>query len=130
MKIRLTGPFKGTLCAAALAAAGAMPALAQEYRMDIQTAVPNASLYFKLTEQFASDVEEMSGGRITVNVLPDGAEVAAFEILDAVSDGVGDGRLCLAALLVGQAFGLCAVLERARKHRDGPEQPDVLVLLG
>lgn len=88
MKIRLTGPFKGTLCAAALAAAGAMPALAQEYRMDIQTAVPNASLYFKLTEQFASDVEEMSGGRITVNVLPDGAEVAAFEILDAVSDGV------------------------------------------
>lgn len=83
--------LKGALCATVLAGAMALPAAAQEYRLDIQTAVPNASLYFKLTEQFAKDVEEMSGGRIEVKVLPDGAEVAAFEILDAVSDGVVTG---------------------------------------
>jgi len=88
MRVDMKRPLKGALFATAFVAAGALPALAQDYRMDIQTAVPNASLYFKLTEQFAADVEEMSGDRIEVNVLPDGAEVAAFEILDAVSDGV------------------------------------------
>ena len=88
MNVRISNPIRGGLAAAVILAAGALPALAADYRMDIQTAVPNASLYYKLTEQFAEDVETMSGGRIKVNVLPDGAEVAAFEILDAVSDGV------------------------------------------
>jgi TRAP-type mannitol/chloroaromatic compound transport system substrate-binding protein len=72
----------------ALAATGGLLHAQETYQLDIQTAVPNSSLYFKLTEDFASRVETMSGGRIEVDVLPDGAEVAAFEILDAVDQGV------------------------------------------
>lgn len=67
---------------------GASHAQDAEYTMNIQTAVPNSSLYFKLNEDFANRVERMSAGRLEVDVLPAGAEVAAFEILDAVSDGV------------------------------------------
>ncbi|WP_034491567.1 TRAP transporter substrate-binding protein [Afifella pfennigii] len=74
--------------AVVLGGAGAAAAQDKTYKMDIQTAVPNSSLYFQLTEDFAERVETMSGGRIEVSVLPDGAEVAAFEILDAVSNGV------------------------------------------
>lgn len=72
--------------------AGTLAVQAQEetYELSIQTAVPNSSLYFQLTESFGDRVERMSGGRIEVDVLPDGAEVAAFEILDAVDMGVID----------------------------------------
>ncbi len=75
---------------ATAAALLAVPAYAQdaEYEMNIQTAVPNSSLYFKLNQDFADRVQEMSGGRLKINVLSAGAEVAPFEILDAVSDGV------------------------------------------
>lgn len=57
------------------------------HRFSIQTAVPNSSLYFKLMETFAERIDTMSGGRLQAKVLPDGAEVKAFDILDAVSDG-------------------------------------------
>ncbi|MDN2567082.1 TRAP transporter substrate-binding protein [Aquibium sp. A9E412] len=73
---------------AALAQVGALHAQEETHRMNIQTAVPTSSLYFGLVEDFAEKVETMSGGRIEVEVLPDGAEVAAFEILDAVSNCV------------------------------------------
>ena len=77
--------------ATVLAGAATLHAQEETYELNIQTAVPNSSLYFQLTEDFAARVERMSGGRIEVTVLPDGAEVSAFEILDAVSDGVITG---------------------------------------
>ncbi len=76
---------------ALLAGTAALHAQEETYELSIQTAVPNSSLYFQLTESFAERVERMSGGRIEVDVLPDGAEVAAFEILDAVDQGVITG---------------------------------------
>lgn len=72
----------------ALAQAGALQAQEETYEMNIQTAIPNSSLYFALVEDFARRAETMSGGRLEIKVLPDGAEVAAFEILDAVSNCV------------------------------------------
>ncbi len=74
----------------ALFATGAASAQDETYTINIQTAVPNSSLYFKLTEDFAARAEAMSGGRLQIEVLPDGAEVSAFEILDAVANGVID----------------------------------------
>mgnify|MGYP003336646815 CR=1 FL=1 len=59
--------------------------------MKIQTAVPTASIYFDLMKRFADRVNTMSNGRIKMEVLPDGAVVNAFEILDAVDKGVVDG---------------------------------------
>ena len=81
--------------AAALTSASAlvpMPASAQSVtRLKIQTGVPTASIYFDLMKRFGDRVEKMSGGRLKMEILPDGAVVNAFEILDAVDKGVVDG---------------------------------------
>ena len=57
----------------------------------IQTAVPSASIYFELLKKFGDRVDKMSGGRIKMEMLPDGAIVPAFEILDAVDKGIVEG---------------------------------------
>src|SRR6186713_2524870 len=65
-------------------------ALAQQ-KVRMQTAVPSASIYFELLKRYADRVDKMSNGRIKIEVLPDGAIVPAFEILDAVDKGIVEG---------------------------------------
>ena len=77
--------------AAALGMAGLTAQAQSVTRLKIQTAVPTASIYFDLMKRFADRVDKMSGGRIIMDMLPDGAVVNAFEILDAVDKGVVDG---------------------------------------
>ena len=77
--------------AAALAATGSLAQAQQVTRLKIQTAVPTASIYFDLMKRFGDRVDKMSGGRLKMEILPDGAVVNAFEILDAVDKGVVDG---------------------------------------
>jgi TRAP-type mannitol/chloroaromatic compound transport system substrate-binding protein len=79
----------GPVSAQAPAPAAAPPG--QVYRMKIQTAVPTASIYFDLMKRFGERVDKMSNGRIKMEMLPDGAVVGAFEILDSVDKGVVDG---------------------------------------
>jgi TRAP-type mannitol/chloroaromatic compound transport system substrate-binding protein len=59
-------------------------------KMKLQTGVPSASIYFELMKNFGDRVDKMSNGRLKVEVLPDGAVVGAFGILDAVDKGVVD----------------------------------------
>ena len=68
----------------------AAPAVAQQ-KARLQTAVPSASIYFELLKRYADRVDKMSNGRIKIEVLPDGAIVPAFEILDAVDKGIVEG---------------------------------------
>jgi len=77
--------------AAVLVTAGGLAQAQQVTRMKIQTAVPTASIYFDLMKRFGDRVDKMSNGRIKMDILPDGAVVNAFEILDAVDKGVVDG---------------------------------------
>ena len=77
--------------AAALAATGTAAQAQTATRLKIQTAVPTASIYFDLMKRFGDRVDKMSGGRLKFEMLPDGAVVAAFEIVDAVDKGVVDG---------------------------------------
>jgi len=81
--------------AAALTTAATLvprPALAQTVtRMKIQTAVPTSSIYFDLMKKFGERCDKMSNGRLKFEMLPDGAVVNAFEMLDAVDKGVVDG---------------------------------------
>ena len=65
-------------------------ALAQQ-KVRMQTAVPSASIYFELLKRYADRVDKMSNGRVKIEVLPDGAIVPAFEILDAVDKGIVEG---------------------------------------
>ena len=60
-------------------------------RLRIQTAVPSASIYFELLKKMGDRVDQMSAGRVKMEMLPDGAVVPAFEILDAVDKGIVDG---------------------------------------
>src|SRR6187549_379083 len=81
--------------AAALTTAATLvprPALAQTVtRLKIQTAVPTSSIYFDLMKKFGDRCDKMSNGRLKMEMLPDGAVVNAFEMLDAVDKGVVDG---------------------------------------
>lgn len=65
----------------------AAPASAQQ-KIRLQAAVPAASIYFELLQHYAERIDKMSGGRLKIEVLPDGAIVSAFEILDAVDNGI------------------------------------------
>lgn len=58
------------------------------YKFNIQTAVPNSSLYFKLLTKFADQIRAMSGGQLQAEILPSGAIVPPFQIQAAVSHGV------------------------------------------
>jgi TRAP-type mannitol/chloroaromatic compound transport system substrate-binding protein len=73
---------------AAVVFAGSAFGQQQSYRMRIQTAVPAASIYYELLKHFGERIDRMSAGRLKIEVLPDGAVVSAFEILDAVDKGV------------------------------------------
>lgn len=80
--------------AAVIGSAGAIaarPAFAQTVRLKIQTAVPTSSIYFDLMKKFAERCDKMSNGRLKFEMLPDGAVVNAFEMLDGVDKGVVDG---------------------------------------
>ena len=59
-------------------------------KIRLQAAVPSASIYYELLNRYAERIEKMSAGRVDIEVLPDGAIVSAFEILDAVDQGVVD----------------------------------------
>ncbi len=94
-KARLTRRRALGAGAAALASAGTLAtgsAMAQTVtRMKIQTAVPTSSIYFDLMKRFGDRCDKMSNGRLKMEMLPDGAVVNAFEMLDAVDKGVVDG---------------------------------------
>jgi len=79
------------LCGLAMATLALAPSDAsaqQSFRMRLQTAVPAAADEFKMLQKFSQRVDAMTGGRLKVEVLPDGAVVGAFEILDAVDKGL------------------------------------------
>ena len=80
------------LVAMAFAVCSAFAQTAQApVRMRIQTAVPSASIYFELLKKMGDRIDRMSAGRIKMEMLPDGAVVPAFEILDAVDKGIVEG---------------------------------------
>ena len=58
--------------------------------LKMQTSWPAGDIWQEFAQDYANRVEEMSGGRLKIDVLPAGAVVAAFQVLDAVNDGVLD----------------------------------------
>lgn len=60
----------------------------QTFRMRVQTAVPSGAMSFEMLQRFARRLDVMSGGRLRVDVLAEGAIVPSPQILDAVHRGV------------------------------------------
>ena len=56
-----------------------------------QSTWPAKDIFHEYAQDFASRVNGMSGGRLKIEVLPAGAVVKAFDLLDAVSKGTLDG---------------------------------------
>lgn len=85
LKISATagGAAAGTLAAPAVLAQSPMV-------MKMQTSWPASDIWMDFARQFTERVQAMSGGRLTVDLLPAGAVVGAFQVLDACHDGVID----------------------------------------
>ncbi|MBW7902626.1 MAG: TRAP transporter substrate-binding protein [Rhodocyclaceae bacterium] len=86
------------LSSAAVGAGGAavagfpMIAVAQSpISMRWQSTWPAKDIFHEYALDFAKKVNEMSGGRLRIEVLPAGAVVKAFDLLDAVAKGTLDG---------------------------------------
>jgi TRAP-type mannitol/chloroaromatic compound transport system substrate-binding protein len=56
-----------------------------------QSTWPTKDIFHEYAVDFAKKVNDMSGGRLKIEVLPAGAVVKAFDLLDAVAKGTLDG---------------------------------------
>jgi TRAP-type mannitol/chloroaromatic compound transport system substrate-binding protein len=80
--------------AVAGAAAVAAPAVVKAQgpiSMRWQSTWPSKDIFHEYANDYAKKVNDMTGGDLRIEVLPAGAVVPAFQLLDAVSKGVLDG---------------------------------------
>ena len=81
--------------AGATAAAGALaaPAISQAQTVSLrfQSTWPTKDIFHEYANDFAKKVNDMAGGRLKIEVLPAGAVVPAFQLLEAVAKGTLDG---------------------------------------
>ncbi len=86
--------LKGAATAAAGAAALAFPTVVKAQgpiSMRWQSTWPSKDIFHEYANDFAKKVNDMTGGDLKIEVLPAGAVVPAFGLLDAVSKGTLDG---------------------------------------
>jgi TRAP-type mannitol/chloroaromatic compound transport system substrate-binding protein len=81
--------------ATAVGAAGAMSApmiaTAQTTSLRFQSTWPSKDIFHEYANDFAKKVNDMAGGKLKIEVLPAGAVVPAFQLLEAVNKGTLDG---------------------------------------
>ncbi|GGX89905.1 C4-dicarboxylate ABC transporter [Litchfieldella qijiaojingensis] len=56
----------------------------------MQTSWPSGDIWMDFAREYVDRVNRMSGGRLRIDLLPAGAVVGAFQVLDAVNDGILD----------------------------------------
>src|SRR3546814_12690267 len=78
----------GATAASTLAAPAVVGQSAVVIKM--QTSWPSSDIWMDFAREYVDRVEQMSGGRLKIDLLPAGAVVGAFHVLDAVTDGVLD----------------------------------------
>jgi TRAP-type mannitol/chloroaromatic compound transport system substrate-binding protein len=124
---------------AAAATAGAaalgvpMVSRAQTVSFRFQSTWPAKDIFHEYANDFAKKVNDMAGNRLKIEVLPSGAVVRAFDLLDAVSKGTLDGGHGVVAYWYGKnsavalwgsgpAFGLNANQVLAWHYYGGGKQ--------
>ncbi|UUZ66933.1 TRAP transporter substrate-binding protein [Polaromonas sp. P2-4] len=68
-----------------------MIAMAQTTSLRFQSTWPTKDIFHEYANDFAKKVNDMAGGRLKIEVLPAGAVVPAFQLLEAVNKGTLDG---------------------------------------
>ncbi len=83
-------------------------AKAAEYEWTFQTSETSGEPQFEMKRAWADNVEQMSDGRIAIEILPVGAVVQANQTLQAVRSGILQGHLTDPSYFTGQnpAFGM------------------------
>ena len=79
----------------AAVAAGAMSvpmiSVAQTTTLRFQSTWPAKDIFHEFAQDYAKKINDKAGGRLKIEVLPAGAVVPAFQLLDAVAKGTLDG---------------------------------------
>ena len=75
----------------ATALAVPMISVAQTTSLRFQSTWPAKDIFHEYANDFAKKVNDMAGGRLKIEVLPSGAVVPAFQLLEAVNKGTLDG---------------------------------------
>src|SRR2546428_4738714 len=94
-----------------------------------QSTWPSKDIFHEYAQDYAKKVNDMTGGDLKIEVLPAGAVVPAFGLLDAVSKGTLDGghgvlvyhygkQIALGLWGSGPAYAMDANMLLAR-HKDG-----------
>jgi TRAP-type mannitol/chloroaromatic compound transport system substrate-binding protein len=103
-------PRRRSLLKGAAVAAGAMSApmvsMAQTTSLRFQSTWPAKDIFHEYANDFAKKVNDMAGGRLKIEVLPAGAVVPAFQLLDAVNKGTLDGGHGVLAYHYGKSSAL------------------------
>lgn len=84
------GMLKGAAVATG-AMAVPMVATAQTTTLRFQSTWPAKDIFHEYANDFATKVNAMAGGKLKIEVLPAGAVVPAFQLLEAVAKGTLDG---------------------------------------
>src|SRR5213082_4328644 len=112
--------LKGAVVASAASVAAPAVVKAQgPITMRWQSTWPSKDIFHEYALDFGKKINDMTGGDLKIEVLPAGAVVPAFQLLDAVSKGVLDGghgvlvyhygkQTALALWGSGPAFGMDA----------------------
>ena len=82
--------LKGVAVAAG-AISAPMVAVAQTTSFRFQSTWPAKDIFHEFAQDFAAKVNAMAGNRLKIEVLPSGAVVPAFQLLEAVNKGTLDG---------------------------------------
>jgi TRAP-type mannitol/chloroaromatic compound transport system substrate-binding protein len=94
----------------AAVAAGAMTApmiaVAQTTNLRFQSTWPAKDIFHEFAQDFAKKVNDMCGSRLKIDVLPAGAVVPAFQVLEAVNKGTLDGAHGVVAYHYGKNSAL------------------------
>jgi TRAP-type mannitol/chloroaromatic compound transport system substrate-binding protein len=103
-------PRRRSLLKGAAVAAGAMSApmvaMAQTTAFRFQSTWPAKDIFHEYANDFAKKVNDMAGGRLKIEVLPSGAVVPAFQLLEAVNKGTLDGGHGVVAYHYGKQTAL------------------------
>jgi TRAP-type mannitol/chloroaromatic compound transport system substrate-binding protein len=96
--------FRSVLGAAAAVALGAVAtAQAADRTLQVQTSQNAGDFTFQyLSEKWVPRLEQMSGGTLTLELLPTGSVVPHRETLDAVANGILDGHLTATSYFTGK----------------------------
>jgi TRAP-type mannitol/chloroaromatic compound transport system substrate-binding protein len=90
----------------AVAAAPTIHVAQSPINLRFQSTWPTKDIFHEYALDFAKKVNDMTGGRLKIEVLPAGAVVKAFDLLDAVAKGTLDGGHGVVAYWYGKNTAL------------------------